>query len=826
MNEEISTGISFGEWLRQRRHILDLTQQELADQVGCARITLRRIESGSLKPSRELALILLDKLGTPPAQQEQWLRFARGLGEFPEISAGASSSVKSPTNLPTLLSRFIGRQKELQEIVRLIGEYHLITLVGPGGVGKTRLSIQVSQELLEKFPAGVWLVELASQRDPALVPRAVASTIGVRDQPQRSTIDILCDHLQQKEMLIILDNCEHLVETCALLAEKILLSSPGVRILATSREKLGVHGEVIYQVPSLSLPSHSHRLPVTSLQKYEAVELFIERALIAVPGFYVSNENAATLVQICQRLDGIPLIIELAAAKLRVLSLEQIYERLDDRFQLLASGVRTAIPRHQTLQAVIDWSYDLLSPVEQTLFQYLSVFANGWTLEAAEFICTEKKLGSLDIIELLEQLINKSLVHKEETVNEPRYRMLETIREYALQKLDSSGEMKEVCLRHLLFFAKMVEEAERNFKGPNQANWYSRLDKELDNLRMAMTCFKGEEQADVRLRLNTGLWRYWKTRGNTSEGRRDLQQVLEDLPRGPIRQTGDYARALNAAGSLAYYEGDLWYSDQSRKEALAIFQNLDDKVGIADCLIGLGNTASSQGDYDSARKYYEESLAIRKALEDSWGVARLLGNLGLLASFEMDFSRARSLHEQSLNLFRELRDQEGIANELVNLAEVLRHQGELSLANAYFTESALISGKLLDKWGLGYALMGMGDIALEEGDIPAASFLYKDCLILFHKGANFAGLPFALESVAALALARKDPENAARIWGAAETLRKNTNSPMPPPNLAAFQKHLAHLQQQLDATAFRLAWADGQALTIDQVISLALEELS
>jgi non-specific serine/threonine protein kinase len=352
---------------------------------------------------------------------------------------------------------------------------------------------------LEKFPDGIWLVGLASQRDPALVPRAVASTIGLRDQPQRSTIDMLCDHLQQREMLIILDNCEHLVETCAFLAEKILQSSPGVRILATSREKLGIHGEVIYQVPSLSLPRVRRRLPITSLQKYEAVELFLERATVAVPGFTVSNENAAILVQICQRLDGIPLIIELAAAKLRVLSLEQIYERLDDRFQLLASGVRTALPRHQTLQAVIDWSYDLLSTPEQILFQRLSVFSNGWTLEAAEFVCSDKILGPSDILELLEQLINKSLVHKEETVNEPRYRMLDTIREYALQKLDSSGEMKEVCFRHLLFFANMVEEAERNFKGPNQAIWYSYLEKDLDNIRLAMTWFHGQEYAEIRL---------------------------------------------------------------------------------------------------------------------------------------------------------------------------------------------------------------------------------------------------------------------------------------------------------------------------------------
>ncbi|HEY3475724.1 MAG TPA: tetratricopeptide repeat protein, partial [Anaerolineales bacterium] len=640
MSKNEVNGISFGEWLRQRRHILDLTQQELADQVGCARITLRRIEAGALRPSRELSIILLQKLGVPQAELETWVRFARGLEGFPAILSDSGPG-KRITNLPTLLTSFIGREKEQQEILDLIRKYHLVTLVGLAGVGKTRLSLQATRDVLKMFPDGVWFVDLAPMLDPLLVSRTTALTIGLHEEPQRPVIDVLCDFLSEKNMLLILDGCEHLVDACAHMAEKILQQAPNVRIVATSREALGITGELTYRVHALELPDLKHLPPLGLLSKYEAIALFIDRATAVAPTFQIMDSTAPILAQICSRLDGIPLAIELAAAKLGVLSLSQISERLDDRFRLLTGGSRTAAPQHQTLQAAIDWSYDLLSPSEQTLFRRLAVFVNGWTLEAAEFICSGVGIQSEEVLELLTQLISKSLVNREETINKPRYRMLETIRAYALKKLEASGEIKDTCLRHLIFFGQMVDEAERNFKGPHQAIWYSRLDRELDNLRMAMTWFGGVEHGEIRLQFIAGLWRYWKNRGHTSEGRQHLKDILEDLPPGPDRQTFAYARALNAAGSLAYYEGDLVYSERSRRQALAIFQNLNDKAGIANCLNGLGNTAISQGNHDSALQAYQESLAIRRELGDKWGIARLLGNLGLLAYFEMDYPRAR-----------------------------------------------------------------------------------------------------------------------------------------------------------------------------------------
>jgi tetratricopeptide (TPR) repeat protein len=427
---------------------------------------------------------------------------------------------------------------------------------------------------------------------------------------------------------------------------------------------------------------------------------------------------------------------------------------------------------------------------------------------------------------LLSQLINKSLVNKEELTNETRYSMLETIREYALKKLDDSGEMDIIYFRHLMFFAKLVEEAESNFKGPDQALWYNRLDREIDNLRVALTRFKGLENVEIRLRFAAGLWRYWKSRRHSTEGREHLKRILEDLPPGSARQTPAYARALTAVGSLAYYEGDFSYSEQTRKEALAIFRNLDDKVGIADCLNGLGNAAISQGNYESAGRCYEESLMIRKDLGDKWGVARLLGNLGLLAYFQTDYIRARSLHFESLSLFRELRDEEGIANELGNLGDVVRHQGELLTALTLYEESATISRKLKDQWGLCYARMGMADVALAQGDLSKASSLYRESLIILQKGADFIGLPFALESIATLALRRNQPEKAVRLLSAADALRKNTNSPLPLPDHSSYQNNLSSVKEQLDPSMFDFLWSEGRAMTTDQAIAVALEELA
>ncbi|HEX6033521.1 MAG TPA: tetratricopeptide repeat protein, partial [Anaerolineales bacterium] len=740
-------------------------------------------------------------------------------------------SVESPpSNLPARLTSLIGREKEMVDVYEYLRrpDIRLVTLIGPPGIGKTRLSIEVARGAFSEFPGGVFFIALAPLEDPNLIAPTICQTLGFVEAIDQSPLRRLEKGIGEKNLLLVLDNVEHLIEETATLVSNLLSACPGLKILATSREALRVPGEWLYAVPALKVPNVNFSIDLESVSQFSALTLFVERARAVRSDFVLNANNIRTIALICTRLDCLPLAIELIAARARFMSPQTLLTKLNDQFVLSADGVRAVSARQKTWHNAISWSYNLLAEPERILFRRLAIFAGGFTFEAAKAVCSLDELSGKDIFDLLGRLIDKSLVVLEgvSTRNETRYYLLETIREYALEKLNQSDEMTILCLRHLKFFSEMVEEAERNFKGALQAGWYYRLDREVDNLRAALTWFEGTNHAELRLRFAAGLWRYWKSRGQSSEGRRHLQRILEGLPPGPARQTPACARALTAVGSLAYYEGDFSYSEQSRNDALAIFQSLGDNVGIADCLNGLGNIAISQGNYDAARRFYEESLTMRKDLGDIWGVARLLGNLGLLSYFQMDYARAYSLHSESLTLFRELRDDEGIANELVNLGDVALHQAELSTALAFYTESAATSGGLKDQWGFAYAIMGIANVAFEQGDVSKASSLYRECLSLFHDESDHIGLPYALESMAALAMMKNQPEKATRMFGAADALRERTNSPMPLPNTSAYQKNISVLQQQLDRSRFEAAWKQGRLMTMEQVIVYALEESS
>jgi predicted ATPase len=430
----------------------------------------------------------------------------------------------------------VGRQKEQGELKELIARHRLVTLTGPGGIGKTRLAIQSASQSLPQYPDGVWLVELAPILDPLLVPRSTALAIGLREEPRRPVLDMLCDYLHDKKMLILLDNCEHLVGACAQMADRLLQACPEVIILASSREVLGVPGEVTYRVPSLGLPDVGHLPAMESLSQYEAMQLFLERARSALPAFSLTDEEAAPLAQICHHLDGIPLAIELAAAKVRVLTLEQIAERLDDRFRLLTGGSRTALERHQTLQATIGWSYNILSPAEQVLFRRLSVFIGGWTLEAAESICTEDSgpVRSATILDLLAQLINKSLVIAEEMQERSlRYRMLETIRQYGNERLVDSGESDHLRDRHLDYFLDWAEAAAPQLIQPEQLEWLAKLDRDYENLRLTLKWALRKESPEPALRLCAALGTFWRIRCYWMEGSQWLNQALARQAKSP-----------------------------------------------------------------------------------------------------------------------------------------------------------------------------------------------------------------------------------------------------------------------------------------------------
>ena len=818
MMETVQT---FGVWLRSRRRALDLTQAELARRVNCAQVTIKKLEADQLKPSSSLAVSLINQLEIPALERDALIKFSRG-GPPPVLSP----HFLPKNNLPAKLTSFIGREREMVEVKRLLRISRLVTLTGDGGVGKTRLSIQVGMELLDQFFDGVWFVEFAPIANLDLLPGVILSIFKLNDQPNKTTLETLQDYLQNMQVLLILDNCEHVIDSAAKLALALLENSPKLEILATSREALNVMGEIAWRLPSLSLPDiKSLSETADQLTQYESVRLFIERAALVSSHFAVNKENAPAIAQVCFHLDGIPLALELAAARIRTMTVEQINDHLDDRFQLLTDGNRTALPRQQTLRALIDWSYNLLSDSERRILARLSVFAGGWTAASAKAVCTGDGIEPADTLELLSQLVNKSLVVMEhEQHDEARYRLLETIRQYAQERLIQFGELRNTRLRHLEFFAKLVEEADLNFKSGNQAVWYQRLDDEVDDLRVALSWPEGSEKSEIRLRFGAGLWRYWKSRGQIREGQEHLRRLLEGQPDDQSRRTSDYAMALNAAGALAYFGADFSFSEQVRRSALEIFRILDDKVGTANCLNGLGNVAISQANYESARSYYEEGLGIRKELGDRWGVARLLGNLGLLAYFQADYAQARRFHLESIALFNELEDEEGVASELNNLGDVARRQEDLSTARDYHEQSSAIYLKLKDQWGLAYSLKGMADVAFEQGDIATAASLYRECLILFQKVGDNIAVPYVFETIASLMLVKDKPLKTALLFGAADALRKKINCPLHSPELADHNKSMSLLRERLDPSNLETAWSEGYSMTLDQAVKYILKE--
>ncbi|MGH2352814.1 MAG: ATP-binding protein, partial [Chloroflexota bacterium] len=411
-----------------------------------------------------------------------------------------------PHNLPLQLTSFVGRERELPAVRDLLAEHRLVTLTGPGGTGKTRLALQVAADVLPAYPDGVWLVALAALADPALVPHAVAQAVGVREEPGRPLLGTLADALRPKRLLLVLDNCEHLLDACAHLADALLRACPHLRVLATGREALGIAGETAWRVPSLGLPDARHLPPVEVLSQYEAVRLFIDRALAVQPGFRVTNQNALAVVQVCARLDGIPLAIELAAARVRVLPVEQLLVRLEDRFRLLSGGSRTALERHQTLRAAVDWSYDLLTEPENAVFARLAVFAGGFTLDAAEAVCAGDGIEAVEVLDLLTHLVDKSLaVVDEQPDGTARYRLLETLRHYAREKLAAREEADTVRAQHATHYLALAEQADPELRGPRGAGWLDRLRRDLDNMREALAWAEAGGEAELGLRLAAAL---------------------------------------------------------------------------------------------------------------------------------------------------------------------------------------------------------------------------------------------------------------------------------------------------------------------------------
>jgi predicted ATPase/DNA-binding XRE family transcriptional regulator len=664
---------SFAVLLQQHRAAAGLSQEELAERAGLSRRGISDLERGARRPypgtARRLAVAL--QLAGPARAA-----FVSAGHWRPRAPVGRG---RAESNLPVVLSSFVGRERELTHIGTVLSTARLLTLTGTGGVGKTRLAIEVARGVHAEGGQPVCLVELASLTEPGLIPRTVAAALGLHEQAGQPLLDTLAASLEPRDMLLVLDNCEHLVHPCAALVDVLLRSCPRLTILATSRELLGVAGEVVWRVPSLDLPDPGCASTAAALASSEAVQLFVERARLMQPGFTLTDANMAVIAQLCRRLDGIPLAIELAAARVRSLTVEQIAARLDDRFHLLTGGARTALRRQQTLRGTVDWSHDLLADEEKVLLRRVSVFAGGWTLEAAEVVCAGEPIERGDVLDLLSGLVDKSLVLAEEQISgHMRYGMLDTLREYAAERLAHAGEKPDLLRRQATQFLVLAETAERHLRGPEQAAWLERLEQEHENLRAALRWCVEHGSVEEGLRLGASLWRFWHIRGHLTEGREHLAAVLAlarpGMPAGS--RTAALAGALNGAGVLALRQGDYAAARSLLEESLAIRRGLGDRREIANSLGNLGLVAKAQGDHVLSRSLHEESLAMRRALGDRRGIALSLHNLGEVADCQGDTALAQSLHLESLAHSRELGDRQLADPALERLAGVAASQGQ------------------------------------------------------------------------------------------------------------------------------------------------------
>jgi len=641
-----------------------------------------------------------------------------------------------PNNLPRQLTTFIGREREIAEAKRLLAETHLLTITGPGGSGKTRLSLEIGARLLSEYPDGVWLVEFAHLADPARVPQVLATALSVREEADRPLLVTLVDHLRPKRVLLLLDNCEHLIDACAGLADTLLRGCPEVKILPSSREALGLTGEVVFRVPPLSLPDSRLVPALERLAEYEAVRLFVDRAIAVKPDFTLTDDTAAAVVQICRRLDGIPLAIELAAARVRTLSVQQITAHLDERFRLLTGGSRTALPRHQTLRGLIDWSYGLLSEAERELFRRVSVFVGGWTLEASVAVCAGVDVDRYDIVELLGRLVDKSLCLIDGEGSDPRYRLLETIRQYGFEKLAETSEGQVVRARHRDFYLGFAEDAEPRLQGPEQVAWLQRLEADHDNLRAALRWSLDCDETEAALRLGSALSLFWDTHGYVREGREWLDELLahaRERPTSTVTTRRALGKVLDAASRTRARWSEFPQATEFLTQGLAVWRELGDKRGIAEALNNLAVGATQSGDRVRARVLVAESLALFRELSDKRGTAHALNNLAEILRGEGDLPGARALFEESVPLFEAIEERRGLSHALDNLGGILTAQGDYGPAEALYSRSRRLAEELGDNHAVATALRSLGGVAHHRGDHERARSFYEDSVARFRE---------------------------------------------------------------------------------------------
>jgi predicted ATPase/class 3 adenylate cyclase len=728
-------------------------------------------------------------------------------------------------NLPQQLTSFVGRDVEMLEIKKLLAGNRLVTLLGTGGAGKTRLALQVAVEVLQDFKDGVWLVELASLTEPDRVAQAIAQALRLKEEQGRSLTETLIDFLRDRSLLLVLDNAEHLVSAVAGITDTLLRACRNLRILATSREVLGISGEAPWRIPSLSLPDlrflrGAASQIVPEMLKYESVRLFIERASIINPAFEFTPLNAFAVAQVCKRLDGIPLAIELAAARIKVMTVEQVAQRLDDRFRLLTGGSRTAMQRHQTLRAAIDWSYDLLPENERVLLRRLSIFSGGWTLEAAEAVCSGGEVEDWEILDLLSHLVDKSLVISEELNANARYRILESIRQYSRDRLLDAEEASTLGEKHFHHYLEMAEIAEPGLQGPDQKLWLEHLEQEHDNFRAALQWRRtGNVDPEEGLRMAGALWRFWYVRGYISEGR---ERLMTALSQSPTNLTVSRAKALNATANLAIIHADYTAARHLLEEARDIQSRLGDRTGLGVTLNGLGLAAWRQGHMEEAIAFFEQSIEVKRETGNKLGVAYTLNNLANIALARKDYEAAEQVYQEALTIYQAVNDVSGVALTMGNMALVARYRGENSIARERLEEALRLFRELQDLRGVAHSLANLAEVTLREGELDLGIERLCESMRLRRELGDRHGIAETLEGCARHAILSGRHDHAARLLGAAHALREEIGVTISGAERDEVERNLEDIREALGSSVFDALSAKGRALTMDQAVEMAL----
>lgn len=792
---------------------------------------LMRLYALSGRPSEALAQYgrlresLASGLGAEPGAAIVRLREEISAGRSPQSPPTARPAAAPPAdnrhNLPAPRTSFVGREREMVEVKRALAMTRLLTLTGAGGSGKTRLALEMARDLVGLYPDGVRLVELAPLHEPELVTRAAAGALGISERPDEALIDTLVDASRGKTVLLVLDNCEHLVRAAARLADTMLDACPGLKVLATSREPLNVPGETNWPVSPLGVPDPQHEPTVALLEGAESARLFLERARHRNPSFALTPRNAPAVAEVCLGLAGMPLAIELAAVRVGALSVQQISERLNDSLKLLTGGGRTATRRQRTLRGALDWSHELLSEPERTLFGRLSVFAGGWTLDATEAVGSGGGIGQEDVLDLLSGLVDKSLVVAGATGEGGlRYGMLEPVRQYAGEKLEEGGEAGASRRRHAEFFVALAEEAEPKFRGLEEATYSRLLENEHDNMRATLSWSLDGGDPGLGLRLAAALRWFWNARGHLNEGARQLEKALDKGGGAPAARAG----AFYGWGHILRKQSDFARAEACFQEALALYEELGEEEHIADTLEALGMVAVDRGENARASSLFERGLAVARKSGNTAVVPSILTGLAIIEFEGNDFERARRLWSEALIFAREQGNMFGVASALMLLGSAELAWGDHKRATALLKEAMELYRKLGVKINVARCLRGLGVAATSEGNPRQAKTLLEESLEAFRELGSKADIAEVFDALAGTAGALEGDLRAARLWGAAEGIREALDIRWLLSDRLLYEPQLVATRSRLDEVAWNSAWSEGKAMGLEQAIKYALSD--